>query len=78
MIFFMVELLRCLEELPTPCCQTVLGGSYTRVDRPETQETGASEDAPRTAAMKKLHARKHAVLSGRVEVSGFQPVKADR
>ena len=54
------------------------GGSCTQVDRPETQETGASEDAPRTAAMKKLHARKHAVLLGGVEGSGFQPVKADR
>jgi hypothetical protein len=28
--------------------------------------------------MKKLHMRKHAVLSGRVKVYGFQPVKADR
>jgi hypothetical protein len=28
-----------------------VGGSCTQVDRPETQETGASEDAPRTATM---------------------------
>ncbi|CAI8792516.1 hypothetical protein EMIT0P291_10026 [Pseudomonas sp. IT-P291] len=28
-----------------------VGGSCTQVDRPATQETGASEDAPRTATM---------------------------
>ena len=41
-----------VKELPTICCQSDVGGSCTRVDRPGSNKTGASEDAPRTATIK--------------------------
>jgi hypothetical protein len=50
--FFKIVLRLWLKELPTICCQSDVGGSCTRVDRPGSNKTGASEDAPRTATIK--------------------------
>ena len=66
--FFKIVLRLWLKELPAICCQSDVGGSCTRVDRPESNKTGASEDAPRTATIRQ-NAQKHAVLLGRVEGS---------
>ena len=55
--FFMIVLRLWLKELPTICCQSDEGGSCTRVDRPGSNKTGASEDAPRTATIKTEHAK---------------------
>jgi len=50
--FFKIVLRLWLKELPTICCQSDVGGSCTRVDRPVSNKTDASEDAPRTATIK--------------------------
>ncbi|CAI8728779.1 hypothetical protein EMIT0P4_130113 [Pseudomonas sp. IT-P4] len=35
LFFFKMAFLTLFREVAIPCCQTGLGGSYTRVDRPE-------------------------------------------
>ena len=75
--FFMIVLRLWLKELPAICCQSDVGGSCTRVDRPGSNQTGASEDAPRTATIKNRTRRSMPFYQEEWKFAP-QPVKADR